>query len=29
MKNPRSIGIGICGLGTVGQGVWKHFGGSR
>jgi homoserine dehydrogenase len=25
VKNPRSIGIGICGLGTVGQGVWKHF----
>jgi homoserine dehydrogenase len=26
MKAPRSLNIGICGLGTVGQGVWKHFG---
>jgi homoserine dehydrogenase len=26
MKNARTLSIGICGLGTVGQGVWKHFG---
>jgi homoserine dehydrogenase len=26
MTSPRTINIGICGLGTVGQGVWKHFG---
>ncbi len=26
MKKGRSLNIGICGLGTVGQGVWKHFG---
>ena len=26
MKAPRTINIGLCGLGTVGQGVWKHFG---
>ena len=26
MKTARTINIGICGLGTVGQGVWKHFG---
>ncbi|MEO6003157.1 MAG: homoserine dehydrogenase [Opitutus sp.] len=25
MSPPRVIRIGICGLGTVGQGVWKHF----
>jgi homoserine dehydrogenase len=25
MKAPRTIGIGILGLGTVGQGVWKHL----
>jgi len=25
MKATRTINIGICGLGTVGQGVWKHF----
>jgi homoserine dehydrogenase len=26
VKAARSLAIGICGLGTVGQGVWKHFG---
>ncbi|HXQ80489.1 MAG TPA: homoserine dehydrogenase [Opitutaceae bacterium] len=26
MKAERTINIGLCGLGTVGQGVWKHFG---
>jgi homoserine dehydrogenase len=26
MKRERVINVGICGLGTVGQGVWKHFG---
>jgi homoserine dehydrogenase len=26
VKAPRTINIGLCGLGTVGQGVWKHFG---
>jgi homoserine dehydrogenase len=26
VKKARSLNIGICGLGTVGQGVWKHFG---
>jgi homoserine dehydrogenase len=26
MTKARSLSIGICGLGTVGQGVWKHFG---
>jgi homoserine dehydrogenase len=26
VKKGRSLNIGICGLGTVGQGVWKHFG---
>jgi homoserine dehydrogenase len=25
MTTPRTIGIGILGLGTVGQGVWKHL----
>ena len=25
MSNARTINIGLCGLGTVGQGVWKHF----
>jgi homoserine dehydrogenase len=25
MSTPRTINIGLCGLGTVGQGVWKHF----
>jgi homoserine dehydrogenase len=26
MKTPRTLNIGICGMGTVGQGVWRHFG---
>jgi homoserine dehydrogenase len=26
MKSRRTLNIGLCGLGTVGQGVWKHFG---
>jgi homoserine dehydrogenase len=25
MTAARTINIGLCGLGTVGQGVWKHF----
>ena len=25
MNTPMVIRIGICGLGTVGQGVWKHL----
>ena len=25
----RVINIGICGLGTVGQGVWKHLSANR
>jgi homoserine dehydrogenase len=25
MSKPSTINIGICGLGTVGQGVWKHL----
>ena len=25
MTSKRTIKIGLCGLGTVGQGVWKHF----
>jgi len=25
MKPERTLNIGLCGLGTVGQGVWKHF----
>ncbi len=25
MSSPRVIRIGFCGLGTVGQGVWKHL----
>lgn len=29
MSAPRILRIGICGLGTVGQGVWKHFERSR
>ena len=29
MSAPTVIRIGICGLGTVGQGVWKHFERSR
>jgi homoserine dehydrogenase len=26
MSDVKALNIGICGLGTVGQGVWKHFG---
>jgi homoserine dehydrogenase len=26
MRASRTLNIGLCGLGTVGQGVWKHFG---
>jgi homoserine dehydrogenase len=26
LKAPRTLNIGICGMGTVGQGVWRHFG---
>ncbi|HEY4988724.1 MAG TPA: homoserine dehydrogenase, partial [Opitutaceae bacterium] len=26
MKPERTLNVGLCGLGTVGQGVWKHFG---
>ncbi|HVU25945.1 MAG TPA: homoserine dehydrogenase [Opitutus sp.] len=29
MSAPAVIRIGLCGLGTVGQGVWKHFTRSR
>jgi homoserine dehydrogenase len=29
MSAPNVIRIGICGLGTVGQGVWKHFESAR
>ncbi len=29
MSGVRTLNIGLCGLGTVGQGVWKHFGRSR
>lgn len=29
MTAPTVIRIGLCGLGTVGQGVWKHFERSR
>ena len=29
MSAPAVIRIGVCGLGTVGQGVWKHFERSR
>lgn len=25
MSKPRTIKIGLCGLGTVGQGVWQHL----
>ncbi len=25
MSEKRTIRIGLCGMGTVGQGVWKHF----
>jgi homoserine dehydrogenase len=26
MTRARTLNVGLCGLGTVGQGVWKHFG---
>jgi homoserine dehydrogenase len=29
MTATRTLNIGLCGLGTVGQGVWKHFGRMR
>jgi homoserine dehydrogenase len=29
MSKPSVINIGFCGLGTVGQGVWKHLSASR
>ncbi len=29
MSSPRTLRIGICGLGTVGQGVWKHLSANR
>lgn len=29
MTAPVTINIGICGLGTVGQGVWKHLSANR
>ena len=29
MTSPRVINIGLCGFGTVGQGVWKHLENSR
>ena len=29
MSSPRIIRISICGLGTVGQGVWKHLSANR
>ncbi len=29
MSKPATIRIGLCGLGTVGQGVWKHLERSR
>jgi len=29
VTSARTINIGLCGLGTVGQGVWKHFGRMR
>jgi homoserine dehydrogenase len=29
MSTPPIINIGLCGLGTVGQGVWKHLSRSR
>ena len=29
MSKPAVVNIGFCGLGTVGQGVWKHLSGSR
>lgn len=29
MSKPTVIRIGLCGFGTVGQGVWKHLAGAR
>lgn len=29
MSAPSSINIGLCGFGTVGQGVWKHLSANR
>jgi homoserine dehydrogenase len=29
MSPPTTVNIGICGLGTVGQGVWKHLSANR
>jgi homoserine dehydrogenase len=29
MSAPTTINIGLCGLGTVGQGVWKHLSANR
>lgn len=29
MSEPITINIGLCGLGTVGQGVWKHISANR
>ena len=27
MSDPLTFNIGLCGFGTVGQGVWKHLSG--
>src|SRR5687767_5253924 len=29
MSEPLSFNIGLCGFGTVGQGVWKHLSANR
>ena len=29
MSEPTTINIGLCGFGTVGQGVWKHLSANR
>ena len=29
MSDPITINIGVCGFGTVGQGVWKHISANR
>ena len=29
MSAPKTINIGLCGFGTVGQGVWKHLSANR
>src|SRR5476651_1790719 len=29
MSAPTTINIGLCGFGTVGQGVWKHLSANR